>query len=63
MDIFGVDIPLWTILIGGFIAWLFHHAYAGFDHFKKRGIPTVQPVRPFVGNIWNYWKRVSCWFF
>jgi hypothetical protein len=41
------------------LAWVYQLAFGRFDHFKKRGIPTVQPIRPFVGNIWRWWQRAS----
>ncbi|CAG0924400.1 unnamed protein product [Notodromas monacha] len=57
MEILGFEVPLWTILLTVFGIWLYKFLYSGFDVFAKRGIRTVKPIYPFVGNLWGIWKK------
>jgi hypothetical protein len=59
MEVLGYEISNVTLIIGLALLWFIRYAFFGFDFFEKQGIPTVRPVYPLVGSIWNLWKQVS----
>ncbi|CAG0924688.1 unnamed protein product, partial [Notodromas monacha] len=57
MEILGLEVPLWIILFTVFVIWFYKYLYSGYDFFAKRGIPTVKPIYPIVGNLWGIWNK------
>ncbi|CAG0891859.1 unnamed protein product [Darwinula stevensoni] len=53
----GFDVPVWFILVALALFLLYRCSWAGFDVFRKMGIPVQGPVYPLVGSVWNLWKK------